>query len=188
MVKNMSPEEIAIIISTVSAVATVFMVYFTYRMAKSTKESVDEMRLTRKEANSAEVIAYLKVESFRIYFIIENVGNTIAKNVNLSFKPELIDSHDHIFENSKHIDFLPPNYPIKTFFDTKDSYYNKFNETPRVNIKLSFENIYGKTVQREYNSDLHYLRDMKVLTPEMDTAEMSLHKIYKELEKFNKNN
>lgn len=188
MVKNMSPEEIAIIISTVSTIASVIMVYFTYRMAKSTKESVDEMRLTRKEANSAEVIAYLKVESFRIYFIIENIGNTIAKNVNLSFEPELIDSRGHTFENSKHIDFLPPNYPIKTLFDTKDSYCNKYNETPKVNIKLSFENIYGEPVQREYNSDLHYLRDMKVLTPEMYTAEMSLHRIYKELEKFNKNN
>ena len=117
MVKNMSPEEIAIIISTVSAVATVFMVYFTYRMAKSTKESVDEMRLTRKEANSAEVIAYLKVESHRIYLIIENIGNTIAKNVKLSYEPELINSHGQTFENLKQICFLPPNYQIKTFFD-----------------------------------------------------------------------
>ena len=48
------------------------MAYETYKMAKSTKTSVEEMHITRKEANSAEVIAYLKVESHRIYLIIEN--------------------------------------------------------------------------------------------------------------------
>ena len=68
------------------------------------------------------------------------------------------------------------------------SYYGKYGVNPNVNVKVSFENIYGETIQREYNSDLDYLRDMNVLTSEMDSAEMSLHKIYKEIEKYNKNN
>lgn len=181
-------EWISILVNISLTIVTAFMAYETYKMAKSTKTSVEEMHITRKEANSAEVIAYLKVESHRIYLIIENIGNTIAKNVKLSYEPELINSHGQTFENLKQICFLPPNYQIKTFFDMMKSYYGKYGVNPNVNVKVSFENIYGETIQREYNSDLDYLRDMNVLTSEMDSAEMSLHKIYKEIEKYNKNN
>ena len=181
-------EWISILVNISLTIVTAFMAYETYKMAKSTKTSVEEMQITRKEANSAEVIAYLKVESHRIYLIIENIGNTIAKNVNLSYEPELINSHGQTFENLKQINFLPPNYQIKTFFDMMNQYYGKYGEDPKLKVILSFENIYGEIVKREYKLDLDYLKSIRPLKSEMDSVEMSLHKIYTELEKYNRNN
>lgn len=60
----------------VMAIATFLMVYYS-------KKSIDEMKLTREKSNSAEVIVYFKVDTHRMYLIIENVGNTVAKNVNI---------------------------------------------------------------------------------------------------------
>ena len=181
-------EWISILVNISLTIVTAFMAYETYKMAKSTKTSVEEMHITRKEANSAEVIAYLKVESHRIYLIIENIGNTIAKNVKLSYEPELINSHGQTFENLKQINFLPPNYQIKTFFDMMNQYYGKYGEDPKLKVILSFENIYGEIVKREYKLDLDYLKSIRPLKSEMDSVEMSLHKIYTELEKYNRNN
>ncbi|MBR0272153.1 MAG: hypothetical protein IJQ68_09255 [Methanobrevibacter sp.] len=178
----------SIVVDIILTFVTAFMAFETYKMAKSTKASVEEMEISRKEANSAEVIMYFKVESHRIYLVIENVGNTIAKNVNISYEPELTNSNGFTFEKLKQIDFLPPNYQIKTFFDMMNTYYKKYGEDPKINVKISFENIYGDIVKREYKSDLDYLKSVRTLTSEKDSVETSLHNIYKEMEKFNKKN
>lgn len=49
----------------------------TFITACATCLSVREVEITRKEANSAEVIVYLKIEYNRMYIIIENIGKTI---------------------------------------------------------------------------------------------------------------
>ena len=76
-------EEISLIVDIFLTIVTAIMAYVTYKMAKSTKESVVEMKLTRVEANSAEVIAYIEVEAYRMYLVIENIGNTVAKDVKI---------------------------------------------------------------------------------------------------------
>ena len=104
---------ISIIIDIFSTIFTAIMVYVTYKMASSTKESVKEMKKTRVESNSAEVIIYFNIEYDRIYLIIENIGNTVAKDVSIEFKPELKNSHNNSYEHLKEFSFLPPNYKIK---------------------------------------------------------------------------
>ena len=89
----------------VMAIATFLMVYYS-------KKSIDEMKLTREKSNSAEVIVYFKVDTHRMYLIIENVGNTVAKNVNIKIEPELKDSTNNEI-NLNEISFLPPNYKIR---------------------------------------------------------------------------
>lgn len=182
----MSSECISIILDVILTIVTALMAYETYKMAKSTKSSVKEMEMNRKEANSAEVIIYFKVESHKIYLVIENVGNTIAKNIEISFETELKNSNGYIFDKFESIDFLPPHYEIKTFFDTITAYHRKYHEEPYMDVKISFENIYGETVNREYKSDMGYLKNVRVLTSEKDSIETLLHKIYKELKKGNK--
>lgn len=67
------------------AIATVVMAYYS-------KKSIDEIKLTRIETNSAEVVTYFEIDAHRMYLVIENVGNTTAKNVKIEFKPELKNS------------------------------------------------------------------------------------------------
>lgn len=83
----------SIIIYIISTIVTGIMAFETYKMVCSTKESVEEMKKTRVESNSAEIIMYFTAEYGRIYLIIENVGKTVAKDVSIEFEPELKDSH-----------------------------------------------------------------------------------------------
>ena len=51
------------------------------------QKSIDEMKLTRVETNSAEVVSYFKLDAHRMYLVIENVGNTVAKNIKNKHDP-----------------------------------------------------------------------------------------------------
>lgn len=176
--------DISLIIDIILTVVTAAMAIATYYMAMSTKESVEEMRLSRKEANSAEVVVYFKVEASRIYLIIENIGKTVAKDVKISSVPKLEKSNNGIsFDSLNEISFLPPNYQIKTYFDESKSYKNNFGEFPNFTFSISFKNIYEEFIEREYVTNLNYLEDVIFLTSESDTVERSLYKIRKNLEK-----
>lgn len=181
----MSLEEISLVVDIILTIATGIMAYATYKMVKSTNESVDEMKLTREETNSAEVVTYFEVDAHRMYFVIENVGKTIAKNIKIEFDPELTDSRDRKYNNLKEISYLPPNYKIKTFFDMTHAHHNKYQEYPNTKFIISYENIYGEIIERNYESDLNYLKDIHFLDSESETAEMSLYKLRKEFHKTN---
>lgn len=62
---------ISILSNILLTIVTGIMAYATYKMANSTRESVNEMKLTREESNSAEVMMYFEVEALRMYLIIE---------------------------------------------------------------------------------------------------------------------
>lgn len=72
-----------------------------------------------------------------MYLIVENIGNTVAKDISIEVEPELKDSHNKDYEHLKEISFLPPNYQIKAFFDMGFNYLKK------------------KTIQLNINSVLH---------------------------------
>ena len=145
------------------------------------------MILTRVETNSAEVVSYFEVDAHRMYLVIENVGNTVAKNIKINMTPELKNSRCHGIDNLKEISYLPPNYKIKTFFDMTNSYHSKYKEYPQNKFSITYENIYGELVEREYESNLDYLSNVNYLTSESETIEMSLYKIRKEITRLRKN-
>ena len=177
---------LSIIIDMILTIVTAAMAYATFNMANSTKKSVDEMKLTREETNSAEVLMYFEIDAHRMYLVIENVGKTIAEDVKIKFEPKLKNSDGEEYNELKEISYLPPNYKIKTFFDMTHSYYTKYDEYPNVKFFIKYKNIYNKPITREYESDLHYLNDVSFLGSESETAEMSLYNIKEEFHKTNK--
>jgi len=174
-------------IDNFSAISNFAMAIATVGMAYYSKKSIDEMKLTRVETNSAEVVSYFEVDAYRMYLVIENVGNTVAKNVKINMTPELKNSRGRGIDNLKEISYLPPNYKIKTFFDMTHSYRSKYKEYPQNKFIITYENIYGELVEREYESNLDYLSDVHFLTSESETIEMSLYKIRKEITRLRKN-
>lgn len=49
------------------AIATVIMVFYT-------KKSIDEMKISRKEANKANIVFYVEQKEHNLNFIIKNIG------------------------------------------------------------------------------------------------------------------
>lgn len=176
---------ISIILNIILTIVTGFMAVATYKMAQSTKESVEEMKKTRIEANSAEVVMYFNVEHDRMYLIVENIGNTVAKDIFIEVEPELKDSRNLKYEHLKEISFLPPNYQIKTFFDMGFHYLKQEDNPVKYKFIITFTNIYNAIIRREYISDLSYIKSVSYLTSESDSVEMSLTKIKEELQNTN---
>lgn len=64
------------------------------------------------------------------------------------------------------------------------SYQSKYKEYPQNKFSITYENIYGELVEREYESNLDYLSDVNYLTSESETI---VYEIRKEITRLRKN-
>lgn len=150
-------EFISLIVDILLTFVTGLMAYYTYCMVKSTKDSIVEMELSRKESNSAEIIVFFHINKDKIYFVIENTGKTIAKNIVIKSDKELINSSDIKFDKFYKFDDFPPNYKISSYFDSPECYKHKFGEFPKFKFDVCFETVYGTPIKRVYSWDLGYV-------------------------------
>ena len=153
------------------AAATVVMAFYS-------KKSIDEMKISRKEANKANIVFYVEQREFNLNFIIKNIGNTMAKEVKIRSTPEFKHdadgefNFDSIFKNV--IPSFPPGFEIR--FSYKDT-VNLLNEEENLiyNIAISFKDIYGETIEEEFIIDFNYLKGLFMRFP--NDVDTSLHNI-----------
>src|SRR4030067_1278439 len=107
----------------------------TGEMASATRKSAEiaestlrEMRDSRDQEIAPYVVTYFDVivDKNLIYFVIKNIGKSMAVNVKLEFDPPL--PHGKISSNIERvlinggIPSLPPSYEIRTIFDVFTEY------------------------------------------------------------------
>lgn len=98
-----------------------------------------EMKVTRSLLTAPLVIAYFELGGDErvayLFFILENVGKGVARDVKFSFTPELwshdAESVEKIKELSKGVDSLPPNYRLKKLFGRAGYYVDLEGGTGR---------------------------------------------------------
>jgi len=155
---------ISVGIDLILAFVTGLMAYYTYCMAESTKNSIKEMEKSRIESSSADIVVYFHVCEDSIYFVIENTGNTVAKNVVITPDKDLINSNVIPFKNLLRFDDFPPNYKISSYFDNPVLYKEKFNEFPRFKFNVTFRTVYGTDESRNYSWNLDYVNSLGYLS------------------------
>ena len=158
-------------------------------MAFYSKKSIDEMKISRKEANKANIVFYVEQREFNLNFIIKNIGNTMAKEVKIRSTPEFKHdadgefNFDSIFKNV--IPSFPPGFEIR--FSYKDT-VNLLNEEENLiyNIAISFKDIYGETIEEEFIIDFNYLKGLFMRFP--NDVDTSLHNINNNIIELKKEN
>ena len=155
---------ISVIIDLILAIVTGLMAYYTYCMAESTRCSINEMEKSRIESNSADIVVYFHIVKDEIYFVIENTGNTVAKNVKITPDKELINSTGVNFKNFFEFKDFPPNYKISSYFDNPYGYKKKFDVYPKFKFNVKFETVYGVCENRNYSWNLDYVDSFGYLT------------------------
>ena len=165
------------------------MAIATVVMALYSKKSIDEMKITRKEANKANIVFYVEQKQTNLNFCIKNIGKTIAYDVKIRSKPEFrYDkteefNFDSIFKNT--IPSFPPGFEIKVSFN--DTFYLLTEEENlRYNVFVSFRDIFDETITEEYIIDFSYLKGLFPKVP--NDIDSSLHNINNNFEKLIKNN
>lgn len=176
------------IINNLSAISNFAMAIATVGMACYSKKSIDEMKISRKEENKANIVFYVEQKEYNLNFIIKNIGKTMAKDVKIRSNPEFkyddTDkfNFDSIFKNT--IPSFPPGFEIKVSFN--ETFYVLNEENLQYSINISFKDIYGNINQEKFVIDFSYLKGLFKRTPnDMDS---SLHNINKNMEKMIKEN
>lgn len=175
------------ILNIFSIISNFAMAVATVWMALYSKKSIDEMKISRKEANKANIVFYVEQKEHNLNFIIKNIGNSMAKNVKIRSNPQLkYDDEfnfDSIFKNI--IPSFPPGFEIKFAFNDTISILNE-SDSLSYTISISFEDIYGEIVKEDFIIDLSYLNNLFLKIP--NDVDSSLHNINKNMEKIIKSN
>ena len=112
---------------------------------------LEEMKESRFQEIAPYVTVYFDVPYGKqwIYLVVKNSGKTIAKDVKLEFSPKLTNS-DGLTINEiplikDGIALIPPEYEIKTFFDTGASYFKDEKFPLSYNVKIEYSTDNGAT-------------------------------------------
>jgi hypothetical protein len=129
-----------------------------------------EMKETRSLLTAPLVVASFEREDDKqidgLFFILENVGKGVARDVRYSFSPELWGHDDEaverILELGKGIDSLPPNYRLKNYFGRAGFYIDLESETnedinPEVPRQFEVTVAFNDAVTGEQHSDKYFL-------------------------------
>src|SRR5688572_8238813 len=125
---------IIVVVQIVTLVAVIVYVWKTWEMAAATKrasevstDTLQELQSARLQATAPKVLVYFQIEDpFLAILAIENIGETTAEDVRLTFDPPLQSSHGA--DSLKFIDspkVLPPKHRLTHAFDTWPQYYEK---------------------------------------------------------------
>jgi hypothetical protein len=186
---------LSLIFLIIYVVKTWEMASATRKAAEATEKSVVEMQETRDQETAPFIIAYFDIpaESKLIYFVVKNIGRTVAKQVMLTFTPELISSNNNrkfkdigFIKNG--IESMPPNYEIRTLLDTSPAYFSN-KELP---LKYAVDITYHggiQTKQRKINLTLDLSANIGVSyisNKNMDNLVTEIEKLVKETREIKK--
>ncbi|MDR0911762.1 MAG: hypothetical protein LBM96_04065 [Methanobrevibacter sp.] len=178
------------------AVATFVSIVVNSYLNKKDREislkNLEEMKLTRKETNRANIFFYFINKGPKLYWCIKNFGLTEAKNVKISIDPPISNT---INTDSNEINVLneithtfPPGFEVTSFFKMIKN-YNKINDGdyPDYNIKINFTDIYDKNHSLNYVLNLNYLKGIEWITAEHKDINISLSNLDDNIKKICKN-
>ena len=152
--------DISTIINIILTIVTAIMAIATCFMAYSTKESVNELKESRKESNKPHIVFYFTLKEHSVNFVVKNLGKTTASNVKIGSDPPLVDSDSFkasVFDNI--IPSFPPGFEINMFFEQSFTIIQEFDNL-KYNIIITYEDIYGEINKELYILDFTILENM----------------------------
>ena len=176
----------------ISAAATVVIALFAIKTASLTKALANENRLMRKSGTEPKVVAYLKLDPYRSYivnFVLANVGQGPARDVEFTFQADESDFRDHDVKIGNHSDrtltsMLPQGERIETFFGGGRPFWKDPKLRP-FKVSVTFQDLNGKNDSKEFVLDVAQFTGISTLgsPPEYEIAQ-TLKKIDQTLKKI----
>ena len=109
----------------------IFYTIATAKMSKTSRLSLEEMQIARKQYTAPHIIVYFDVEpnSSFIFLVIKNVGHSVAEDIHIKTTPSLRNSSGEAVGKisifTKGIKSLSPNTELRTFFDSGPTLFKK---------------------------------------------------------------
>lgn len=169
-------------VQSLSVIVTTFMAIFAFM-------NIWFSRKDKRDATRANVICYFRTKGIILQFVIKNTGLTEAINVKIVSDID-IDSHRKESLNSffnKNIGSMAPNFRMVFYIGPINFYREKFTENHYLTMR--FDDIYGKTHDKNFALNLNDLENGISIGDSYDTIDVSLREISdntKELKKQSK--
>ena len=170
---NANPGSVTAIATAIIAASAVITVILTRSLAK-------ENRLLRKAGTEPKVVAYLKLDPYRanvIIFVVANVGQGPARDVEFTFQADEGDFENHAVEIRNDSDrtvtaMLPQGERIETFFGIGSSLMREPKLRP-FTVSVRFQDLNGNDNRAEYALDVAQFNGLGVLgsPPEYEIAQ-----------------
>jgi hypothetical protein len=181
------------VVQILSLIALVIYVIKTSQVASATRLSaaaasatLDELKASRDQETAPYVVVFFEVSPRTqiVYIVVKNIGKSIANNVRMDFHPPLKSSQDQIqFDELEiirtGISSMPPNYEVRTVFDSLISYFGKSELPLLYTVRVSYAGGI-QSVERVSQQTL----DLRALKGIMVTSEKGLDDVARSLEKF----
>ncbi|GAB4305288.1 MAG: hypothetical protein Kow0097_03470 [Candidatus Bipolaricaulota bacterium] len=178
-----------LVVQVAMVVITAAMAFATWRMAKATRASVEEMQQERRERVAPRVLVYFDVEPFHslINLVVSNIGQGPAKDVRISLNRALMTSRGNDVAActllARGIPYMPPGQTHRLFVDVAPQYF-KAGLPEQFEVTVSYLSADGSCQHKEmYTLDLSHWKDYAVARPQTK-LEAQVERIAKAVEKI----
>lgn len=180
----METEQWSLVVAVLAFLLAGWAIKYARAQAISAEGQLDVARQVHREQNEPYVIVDIQPYdpgSYLLVLVVENVGPTMARNVQITASPDLESSHGHEITQAlrsvvaRTIPMIPPGRKLQYFFDTGARFES---ELPMVfDFTVTSEGPMGPV------ETLHYTVDMRVITEEL-VGERQTKKLEEQLGKM----
>ena len=179
-----SSESMAIAIAAISA-------FFAAVSSFGSLLQAIEVQRQRENLERPFIVTYYDLaNNGAIYFIVENIGNSPAKDIGIKFEAAPTDHQNRSLEEislfTNPIEFLPPQRSIRQLVDKGSNVLT--GDNLRFSHSVSYSSLRGETYREPGVIDLTYMKDMtrpmKSQEDHLETISNSLDRIHKTLDKI----
>lgn len=170
----------------IMAILTFVYVVFTILIFRANSKSVKEMKVTREDENRPYIVTYIKSQpKGTVELFIENIGKTVARNIEISITPEFQFPKERPLSKStllnNPIPNMPPNYKYSMFVGMYWDFKNEDRTYPVFEVEVNYEDSNDKSFTEQFIIDLNVGSDTTHL------VEKGIHDLTKEFITFRKN-
>ncbi len=146
--------------------------------------SVKELKRTRIEQSRPHIIVYLDVfQSNIVQLTIQNIGKTVAKDIEIACDPDLDKPKERPLKNSyfftKKIPNMPPDYKYLAFVGTFNELKNQDGEYKKYRFTVKYKDSFRKNTYCE-----EFISDLNVTAMILKIKEFKLHDLVQVIEKY----
>lgn len=118
-----------------------------------THRTLNELKTTRK-AKALPVLQFgVGIDGQELFFVIKNIGNGLARNIELKIE---FEGYDHKTIDIKNINISSENQTNLPLVINR-TYYSEHGSTITMKIHCEFEDIYGKTFETSTDQKMNQL-------------------------------
>lgn len=181
-----------LIVTILTAIGTLLLLYFNYRANKIARHSVQEMRITREEEYRPYIFLDIQFSDLEMDMVLKNDGKAAAFNIQLAVDQNIKVCNALVSDTKYHLQdlsisgkiaMLAPGDEFREWLD-HSGYFFRNNEVRKISGKVVYEDAQGRKYEFPIDIDLEpFAMRSQVLRKDMPDLVKTLENLRRDLER-----